>query len=320
MGLLENRVAILTGGAGDLGSHISRLLAAEGASVVVNDVNAEAAETLTAEIRAAGGHAVADSTDVATVTGGKAVVQRALDEFGTVDVLVLLAGRMIFKQLTELSEADWDSVTTSHLKATFTVVQAAAPTMMERRYGRIITISSAHGTVGDSHMAPYCAAKAGIIGLTRAVAIELDPHGICVNAVSPSGKDDATGPIATRLAGPGAPVAPLIAYLASEEAGWVNGHVFDNSGSGRIGLYPPFIPQRLIEQQGGYTLEELRTAIPRMFEPTYTEQPRQRPRLIPDPAEEVERLTEGMSPLFHEMLADRGFFPPPENPPRTPWG
>lgn len=319
MGILDNRVAVITGAAGDLGAHMSRLIAHEGASVVLNDVNAEGVAALAVEIRDSGGRAVADTSDVSTFAGGRALVDHALDEFGTVDALVLLAGFMVLKPLVELTEEDWDGVTTIHLKGTFSVLQSAAPTMIEKGYGRIVTAASSHGTIGDANMAPYCAAKAGIVGLTRAAAIELDQHGICVNSICPGGKDGDFGPISARLAGPAAPNAPLVAYLASEEAGWVNGHIFDVSGSGRVGLYGPLIPQRLIEKAGGYTVEELRTEVPRMFEPMYSLEPRQRPRLVPSPAEELDRLPPGPSPLFQEMLASRGLIDPPETPPRTPW-
>ena len=176
--------------------------------------------------------------------------------------------------------------------------------MMAKRYGRIVTCSSVMGTIGDSHMAPYCAAKAGVIGLTRAAAIELDPYNICVNSICPSGRDGALGPVGTRLSGPAEGNAPLVAYLASEEASWITGHVFDDA-HGRIGLYTPMVPFRLIEQSDGYTLEELRTAIPRMFDPLFSIEPRQRPRLVPAAGEMLERLPEGMSPKLGESFTDR---------------
>src|SRR6185312_7172919 len=172
--------------------------------------------------------------------------------------------------------------------------------------GRIVGFSSVQGTIGDSHQSPYCAAKAGIVGLMRAVTIELDPFGICANTVCPAGVDGAGfGPIATRLVGPSRNVAPLVAYLASEQAGWINGHVFDISGSGRLGLYPPMVPERLIEQPGGFTIDEIGNAVTRLFEPMYSHEPRQRPRLLP-PA--VDRLPEGISPLLYEMLSTAGLF------------
>lgn len=320
MGLLDSRVAILTGGAGNIGKYVTRLVAAEGAAVVISDLKAEFAETLAQEIRDAGGRAVADSTDVSTFAGGQTVVQRALDEFGTVDAVVTLAGRYAFKLMTELTEEDWDTVQTSHLRGTFSVLKAAAPIMMAKRYGRIVTISSLDGMVGDAYMTAYSAAKAGIIGLTRAMAIELDAYGICVNAVCPAGTEDCDSPLAARISGHCAGVAPAIAYLLSEEAGWVNGHVFDVAGVGRLGLYPPQVAQKLLEQPGGYSLEQVRDAMPRLFEPNYPMLPRQRPPLVPSPTEVVERLPEGMSPLFREIMSGRGFLPPPEKPPRTPWG
>jgi len=318
-GLLDGRVAIVTGGAGNLGAHVCRLFAAEGAHVVINDVNVDNGNELIGQIEACGGRAVFDSTDVSTVAGGQRLVQRAVDVFGTVDILALLAGHIPFSPLAEVSEDEWDAVITSHLKGHFTLIQAAAPVMQEKRYGRIVGFSSVQGTIGDSNMVPYCAAKAGIIGLMRAVTIELDQFGICANTVCPAGRDGVHGPIADRLAGPSANVAPLVAYLASEEAGWINGHVFDISGSGRLGLYRPMVPERLIEQPGGFTLDQVRDAAVRLFEPMYTQEPRQRPRLLPPAGEELDRLPQGISPLLREMLSTQGLFPPPETPPRTPW-
>jgi short chain dehydrogenase len=195
---------------------------------------------------------------VATFAGGRALVARAVDEFGTVDALALLAGRIPLSPLSDV-EDEWDGVITSHLKGHFSLIQAAAPIMKEKAYGRIVGFASVQGTIGDSHQTPYCAAKAGIIGLMRAVTIELDPFGVCANTMCPAGVEGVHGPIADRLVGPSANVAPLVAYLASEQAAWINRHVFDISGSGRLGLYRPMVPERLIERPGGFTLDEMAT-------------------------------------------------------------
>ena len=314
MGLLEGRVSIVTGGAGNLGAHISRLFAAEGASVVINDVNVDKGRALADELGA-----MFDATDVSTSAGGRELVARAVDEVGTVDALALLAGRIPLGPLADVTEDEWDGVVDSHLKGHFTLIQAAAPVMKEKGYGRIVGFSSVQGTIGDSHQSPYCAAKAGIVGLMRAVTIELDPFGICANTVCPAGVDGLHGPIADRLIGQSVNVAPLVAYLASERSGWINGHVFDMSGSGRLGLYRPMVPERLIEQPGGFTTEEIGDAVTRLFEPMYSSEPRQRPRLLPPAGEELERLPEGISPILYEPLSTAGLFPPPETPPRTPW-
>lgn len=320
MGLLEGRVAIVTGGAGNLGAHVSRLCAAEGAAVVVNDVNAAKGGALADEITAAGGRAVFDDTDVGTFAGGRALVARAVDEYGTVDALVLLAGRIPLSPLADVSEEEWNGVLSSHITGHFSLIQAAAPLMKDKRYGRVVGFSSVQGTIGDSHQSPYCAAKGAILGLMRAVTIELDEHGICANTVCPAGVDGVRlGPIGSRLIGPSIHVAPLVAYLASERAGWINGHVFDISGSGRLGLYRPMVPERLIEQPGGYSVADIGDAVERLFEPMYSHEPRQRPRLLPPAGEELANLPDGISPLLHEMLSTAGLFPPKDPPPRTPW-
>ncbi len=318
-GLLDGRVAIVTGAAGNLGAHISRLCAAQGAALVINDVNARQGERLLAEIHSAGGRAVFDPTDVTSFAGGRALVQRAVDEFGTVDALILLAGRIPLGPLADVTEEEWDGVIDSHLKGHFTLIQAAAPVMQDKRYGRIVGFSSVQGTIGDSHQSPYCAAKSGIVGLMRAVTIELDPFGICANTVCPAGVQGVHGPIADRLVGPSANVAPLVVYLASESAGWINGHVFDISGSGRLGLYRPMVPERLIEQPGGFDVGEIGDAVVRLFEPMYFSEPRQRPRLLAPAGEQLAQLPEGISPVLYEMLSTARLFPPPDTPPRTPW-
>lgn len=314
MGLLEGRVAIVTGGAGNLGAPICRLFAAEGARLVINDVNSDTGMALADEVGA-----VFDGNDVATFAGGQAVVARAVEEFGTVDALALLAGRIPLGPMDGVSEEEWNGVISSHMTGHFSVIQAAAPVMKANGYGRIVGFSSVQGTIGDSHQSPYCAAKAGILGLMRAVTIELDPFGVCANTVCPAGVRGVHGPIADRLVGPSRKVAPLVAYLASEQAGWLNGHVFDISGSGRLGLYRPSVPEHLIEQPGGFSADEIGAAVERLFEPMYTAEPRQRPRLLPPAGEQLDRLPEGISPVLYEMLSTAGIFPKPETPPRTPW-
>ena len=109
--------------------------------------------------------------------------------------VALLAGQIPLSPLADVSEDEWDGVITSHLKGHFTLIQAAAPIMEAKRYGRIVGFTSVQGTIGDSHQSPYCAAKAGIIGLMRAVTIELDPFGVCANIVSPAGVDGRCGPV-----------------------------------------------------------------------------------------------------------------------------
>ena len=111
---------------------------------------------------------------MSTFAGGRALVQRAVDEFGTVDALALLAGRIPLSPLADVSEDEWDGVVTSHLKGHFTLIQAAAPVMKEKRYGRIVGFASVQGTIGDSHQTPYCAAKAGIIPECRRPSPSVD--------------------------------------------------------------------------------------------------------------------------------------------------
>jgi NAD(P)-dependent dehydrogenase (short-subunit alcohol dehydrogenase family) len=226
MGLLEGRVSIVTGGAGNLGAHISRLFAAEGASVVINDVNVDKGRALANELGA-----VFHATDVSTFAGGRELVARAVDEFGTVDALALLAGRIPLGPLADVTEDEWDGVVDSHLKGHFTLIQAAAPVMKEKGYGRIVNITSSAGLRGNFGQTNYGAAKAAIMGMTFVWAIELGKYGITVNAMSPAGATRMTASLFERTGTEPPPEAnpalnaPIVTFLASEGAAHVNGQI-----------------------------------------------------------------------------------------------
>jgi NAD(P)-dependent dehydrogenase (short-subunit alcohol dehydrogenase family) len=238
--LLEDRVAVVTGSGRGIGREFALCLAAEGAKVVVNDVGAslsgEATEERPAvevckEIESAGGAAVPSFDSVSEFDGAGRIVQTALDAFGKVDILVNNAGIIRDKTLVKMDESDFDAVIAVHLKGTFNCTRHVAPLMKDAGYGRIINITSSAGLRGNFGQTNYGAAKAGIMGMTFVWALELGRYGITVNAMAPAGATRMTANLYEQADYEPPPTldpslnAPLVAYLASEAAGHVNGQV-----------------------------------------------------------------------------------------------
>jgi len=241
MGLLDGKVAIVTGAGGGLGRCHALAFAKEGAKVVVNDYGVARdgsgpgttmADSVVKEIRAAGGEAAANYESVATMAGAQAIVQTAVDAFGRVDILVNNAGILRDKTLLKMDEAMWDTVIAVHLKGTFAVTQAAAGRMVEQNQGgRIINTSSASGLIGNFGQANYGAAKAGIAGFTRVAAIEFAKYGITVNAIVPVAKTRMTEGLSSVPDDFGPEkVSPFMVFLASDLAKDVTGRVFGIRG------------------------------------------------------------------------------------------
>lgn len=242
MGLLDGKVAIVTGAGGGLGRCHALALAAEGARVVVNDVggardgsgsDASMADMVVNEIRAAGGDAVANHDSVATMEGGEGIAKAAVDAFGRIDIVVNNAGILRDKSLLKMEESMWDAVIAVHLKGTFSVTQAAARVMKDQNQGgRIINTSSTSGLIGNFGQANYGSAKAGIAGFTRVAAIELMKSGITANAIVPVAKTRMTEdvPLVPDEYTP-EQVSPLVVFLASDLAKDVTGRVFAIMGN-----------------------------------------------------------------------------------------
>lgn len=302
--LLEGKVVAMTGAGRGIGRECALLAASEGARVVVNDpgVNPDGsghddgpAAQVVAEIKKAGGEAVANFADVSTMDGGESVVRTALDTWGKLDGLINLAAILRDRMIFNLNEEEWDDVIRVDLKGHFTTIKPAAVLMRQQRYGRIVNYSSVSGLQGNSGQANYGAAKAGVAGLTRVAARDLGRYGVTVNCIAPgaSTRLTATVPQASRdlraargIAGPGgaapAPasnraaeeaaamrgpdmVAPMTVYLLLDEAWNINGRIFQVAG-GHVGLlqdmYPPF---KNIYKHGKWTLDELRMLVPQQL-------------------------------------------------------
>ena len=199
--MLENRVALVTGGGKGIGAAIARELAAEGAAVIINySASAEAAEQVKNEITAKGGKAETYKCDVSDYSEVKAMAGYITKTWGRLDILVNNAGIVRDNLLMRMSEEDFDRVIDINLKGTFNCIQNVTRTMMKQRYGRIINISSVVGVYGNGGQANYAASKAGIIGMTKSAAKELGGRGITVNAIAPGFiESDMTGALKEEL-------------------------------------------------------------------------------------------------------------------------
>ena len=253
MGILDGRVAIITGAGGGLGAAHARVFAAEGCAVVVNDINAEAAQTVVNEITAAGGKAIVNSSDITNYEDSANAVQQAVAQFGDLHIVLNNAGVNRDRMFASMTEAEWDTIMAVHLKGHFCISSHAVHYWRDQAKAgkevkaRIINTTSGAGLQGSIGQSNYAAAKAGIAALTLNQAAELGRYGITANAVAPAartGMTTAVEAMATRMAKPEdgsfdywAPenVSSLLAWLAAEESAAISGRVFESEG-GRISI------------------------------------------------------------------------------------
>jgi 3-oxoacyl-[acyl-carrier protein] reductase len=240
---LEGRIALVTGASQGIGRACALALAGAGATVALAARNEVKLAEVKAEIEAAGGRAEAFALDVASEESIQAGAKAVLERFGKVEILVNNAGITRDKLAMQMKREDWDDVLTTNLTGAFLLTQALLRPMLKNRWGRIINISSVVGRTGQAGQVNYAASKAGLIGMTRALAREVASRGITVNAVTPGYivtpmtavlDEKQTSAMMAQIplgrAGTEADVAPAVVFLASEGAGYITGHVLDVNG------------------------------------------------------------------------------------------
>ena len=247
---LEGMTALVTGASGGIGSAIARALAAQGARLALSGSNGAKLRSFREELNAEYGHDHVEITcDLSDTKQVEELIPAALDTFGKLDILVNNAGITRDNLAMRMKDDEWDSVIRINLESAFRLMRAAARPMMKARFGRVVSITSVVGATGNPGQMNYCAAKAGLVGMSRSLAQELATRGVTVNCVAPGfirsamtealddkQKDAINGRIPMARMGEGDDVGAAVAYLASREAGYVTGQVLHvNGGMAMLG-------------------------------------------------------------------------------------
>ncbi len=284
MGVLAGKVAIVTGAGRGIGREIALMFAKEGAKVVVNDLGvntdgtgtSKVADEVVAEIKQAGGEAIGNYDSVATVEGGQAMFQSAIDAFGALDILVNNAGILRDKTLYNMEEADWDAVIAVHLKGHYCCTRPFVRYIKDtnRLDCRIINFSSVSGLFGNFGQSNYGAAKAGIAGFSRVIAKEVAKYRCTVNTISPGAATRMTIPLAEARGekvnaddfkrGP-QQIAPVVAWLASEAAREMTAQIIHVS-RGSVGIMQQPAIIRSFKAETLWSLDQLDTLMPKLLE------------------------------------------------------
>jgi len=241
--MFKDRVAVITGASRGIGRSVAQYMAQRGASIVAVSRKASHTEDLIQQIKDAGGKAVSVGADVSAAADVDAILNAAMDAFGRVDILVNNAGITRDALLPRLKDEHWDEVLNINLKGAFLCTRAFSRVMAKQRYGRIVNITSVVGQMGNAGQANYCASKAGLVGMTRSNALELGRRNVTVNAVAPGFiETDMTAELSDKVResmlsqiplgtfGKPADVAAAVAFLASDEAGYITGHELSVNG------------------------------------------------------------------------------------------
>ena len=240
---LEGKIALVTGGARGIGKEIALVLAKEGANIALCDINLEEAEKTAKEIQELGRDSIAFKADVADLGQVQDMVDKILDKFKRLDILINNAGITRDGLILRMSEEDWDKVIAVNLKGCFVCTKVVSKVMLKQRSGKIVNLASIIGIMGNAGQANYAASKAGIIGLTKSVAKELASRGVCVNAIAPGfintemtaklseeTKKNMLSNIPLRRLGEPKDVANLALFLSSENSSYITGQVVSIDG------------------------------------------------------------------------------------------
>ncbi|HEY9349163.1 MAG TPA: SDR family NAD(P)-dependent oxidoreductase [Acidothermales bacterium] len=275
MGLLDGKVAIVTGAGRGIGRGEALELAREGARVVVNELDADAGAAVVLEVEELGGEALLDTSDVADVDAARSMLQRAVDRWGALDALVNNAGVLRDRTIVNMTPEEWDTVIRVHLRGHYAPTHlACAYWKAEQRPGRIVCTSSTSGLLGNFGQTNYGTAKAGIAAFAQIVAMEMARYGVTCNAIAPAARtrmtESAYGSIGTDADDfdfwhPDN-VAPLVAYLCSDAAAHISGKVFGIQGDA-VELYQPWTSVAVIENDDErWTPEDLSDRINDLFD------------------------------------------------------